>query len=515
MNSTSSIGGYRIGILLILAAIIALLTMAWRGLHNHRELVWNEAKEQAEEVHKRFEAGLSREMREVRLYQYPPSPGSFEFDPEASPEELRAQTNSTSRTTTGLPVAVLAAFELARRSGSIRDGELARDLARDRWPDLTSPLILEKLAELSLQHQWKGDFGDWKKNWQADEDARDLIREMDKEGWVVRDNKLHLLVKKDEQTFGHTVIQGDSPAWRDGRNFGIRLNVDGTEFGGIGKPLLSRPYQNATLSAGVIDENAVESEWRSRRTGTFLIIGLSTLVIGAGMWVMARGLIKEKRTSYAKSQFVASVTHELRAPVGSMRLMSESLQSGKLPPGKVDEFHRLMSRESNRLSVLIENVMDLARVEDGQRVLRKEKISVQSFAKELCEMMAMQCEESKIAIHCNGPEMEVDADPVALRQILVNLMDNAIKHSPKEGVVTLDWGEGWWISVSDQGPGIDPGDRDKIFERFYRGEDELRRKTKGVGIGLSLVRHLTELHGGRITVSNQGGAIFKVEFQEA
>lgn len=503
---------YRFGIAMILIAALALGVMAWRGLANHRELVWSEARDEAELAAERFQEGLEREVREIRFYDYPPAPGTFDFDPKSSLGELREQMTLDERTTSGLPVAVLAAYEVAKRSGSVRDGELARDLALKRWPDLTSPLILERLAKLAAEHNWEGNFSDWQDDWNTEEAARDLIRETDSMGWLAMGERLHRVEELGENKFSHLVLSPHSERWADGRKYGIELRTPELLLGNAGQALWKRPMDGATLAVGILDPDALEAEWRSRRNGTLLILGFAALVIGAGTWMMTKGILKEKKNSHAKSQFVASVTHELRAPVGAMRLMADSLQSGKLAQDKVAEFHGLMARESGRLSVLIENVMDLARVEDGQRVLQAEEIQLEEIAADVCEMMTMQAADKKITFKRTASPLTVKADPVALRQILVNLVDNAIKFSPAGSEVTLDWDEGWWVSVKDEGPGIVEADRKRIFERFYRGEDELRRKTKGVGIGLSLVKELVDLQGGQVSVSNDKGAVFKVGF---
>ena len=515
MIDSSSSSSLRLGVILVLISTIFLAIIAWRGLQNHRDLVWSEARDLAGEVADRFEKEVERNIREIRFYQYPPTPGNFEFDAKASLEDLREQTNSEERTSAGLPVAVLAAFEIAKRSGSIRDGELARDLARDRWPDLTSPLILKRLEDLANEHQWAGDFYTWERSWQSDEEVRELIQSLETEGWAAHGEALHYIQKLDEHRYSYLSLTYPSFEFHLSRQVEIQLRTSELTLGDSGTTLVKRPFKNAELSVGVHDPSSLETEWRARRRDTILMLGLSTLVIGAGMWIMTRGILKEKKVAHAKSQFVASVTHELRAPVGSMRLMADSLQSGKLSEEKASEFHRLMSRESGRLSVLIENVMDLARVEDGQRVLRIEVVAFEEVISEICEMLAVQAEEKGVTFKHSGSPLEIEADPVALRQVLVNLIDNALKFSPKGGTITLSWGKGWWFSIADEGPGIDEKDRMHIFDRFYRGEDELTRQTKGVGIGLSLVKELVELHGGKVSVSEGKGAEFKVEFPES
>jgi len=258
----------------------------------------------------------------------------------------------------------------------------------------------------------------------------------------------------------------------------------------------------------------MEKEWRSRRDGTVILLSLAALVIAVGVWMVMKGVLKEKKVLHAKSQFVASVTHELRAPVGSMRLMADALEGGKLTAEKEGEFHRLMARESGRLSVLIENVMDLARVEDGQRVVHKEQFLFSELSAEVCEMMALPALEKKLRFKQEGPELVVEADALMIRQVLVNLIDNAIKFSPSESEIIISWGEAWWFAVADQGEGIPEEDREKVFERFYRRENELRRKTQGVGIGLSLVKELVGLHGGEVKVEQAEGALLRVDFSK-
>lgn len=514
MKGLNTLAGFRVGILLILLAACVMVVMAWRGLQNHRNLVWSEARDEAERVADRFQDELERKVRSIRFYDYPPRPGAFAFSAEASLEELRGQMDLDERTAAGLPVAVLAAYEVAKRTGSVRDGELARDLAMERWPDLTSPLILERLAGLAEKYSWEGDFSDWEESWKADEMARDLIREERQGIWFFKEGRLYRVEELGKGEYSYLVVSQNFQKWRDGRSFGVSLGKSGILLGDAGKVLLNRSLQDAILSVGVLDPEILEKEWRSRRDGTLLLLSLAAFVIGMGVWMMVKGILKEKKVVYAKSQFVASVTHELRAPVGSMRLMADALDGGKLTTEKEGEFHRLMARESERLSILIENVMDLARVEDGQRVIHKESLLLSELIKEVCEMMALPALEKELCFKQDGPELEVEADALMIRQVLVNLIDNAIKFSPSKSEITIRWGDGWWFTVADQGAGIPEKDREKVFERFYRRENELRRKTQGVGIGLSLVKELVSLHGGRVKVEQAEGALLRVDFSK-
>ena len=512
MSPLSLSPAYRIGMMLILLAAIGLCSMAWRGLVKQRDMVWSEAQIEASEVAKEFLAELNQRSRTIQKYEFPPTPGTTPFDRSASLPELREQMALNERTLTGLPVSVLAAFEVAKRSGNVRDGETARNLALKRWPDLTTPLVLQNLARLAEEQQWEGDFSNWETTWQADEKARDLARSVREPGWLWHEGQLSRIEFIDEQQFSFLTLPEQLDNDPGKGRFGIALHHEGKIWGRSGKELFHQELGFTALAIGVLDPLAIEAPWREQRKNTIALLSFAILIIAIGIFIITRGLLREKKISHAKGQFVASVTHELRAPVGAMRLMADGLNSGKLAPEKTAVFNRLLSRESSRLSVLIENVMDLARLEDGQRAIKLEELEFEEIITEVCEMMAMQAEESKMTLIKIGDPLRVKADPVILRQILVNLIDNALKFSPPGGTVTISWGPGWWFSIADQGPGIPPEHLPHIFDRFYRGENELRRKTKGVGIGLSLVKELAALHRGTVSVTNQNGALFKVTF---
>jgi len=261
------------------------------------------------------------------------------------------------------------------------------------------------------------------------------------------------------------------------------------------------------------------------------LVGL--LIVGAagaaliGFVSARRAFRTQLQLNETKSNFVSSVSHELRAPIASVRLMAESLERGKVAEGaKQNEYYRFIVQECRRLSSLIENVLDFSRIEQGRKQYEFEPTDVLALTRETVKLMEPYAEEKGVQLKLETSNIqhptsniELEIDGRAIQQALVNLMDNAIKHSAKGQVVTVglepdgvgpkDYSETGrmpvLLYVEDHGPGIPPAEHEKIFERFYRLGSELRRETQGVGIGLSIVRHIVEAHGGKVTVRSNVG----------
>jgi signal transduction histidine kinase len=266
--------------------------------------------------------------------------------------------------------------------------------------------------------------------------------------------------------------------------------------------------------------------------GSLVTVSAAAALIGLlAAW---RAFRQQRELNEMKSNFVSSVSHELRAPIASVRLMAENLAGDKIPePQKQREYFGFIVQECRRLSALIENVLDFSRIEQGRKqyefeptdvvaLLKQTVILMQPNAAEKQVQLVLKLEDSQLSTLNSQP---VEMDGRAIQQALVNLIDNAIKHSPKGETVTvaierqnaecrMQNSEGasfslqpsaFSLSVSDHGPGIPPEEHEKIFERFYRRGSELRRETQGVGIGLSIVKHIVEAHGGRVLVQSEVG----------
>jgi signal transduction histidine kinase len=220
-----------------------------------------------------------------------------------------------------------------------------------------------------------------------------------------------------------------------------------------------------------------------------------------------------------RSNFVAAVSHELKTPLTAIRMYGEMLRDGMVPSdAKRSEYYRHITVESERLSRLINNVLEFSRLEKGTREVALAVGAVAPVVRDVAELLRSHVEEQGFELR-----LEVDADlpPVrferdALMQVLWNLVDNAIKYareaSPKQ-IVLRAWHDsgGVHISVRDYGPGVPARHLGKIFEPFYRGESELTRRSKGTGLGLALVRGLVERMGARVSGHNIADGGFEVE----
>ncbi len=273
--------------------------------------------------------------------------------------------------------------------------------------------------------------------------------------------------------------------------------------------------------------------FRHQRAHTFwfgALILASTTAALVGLWAAWRAFKQQQQLNEIKGNFVSSVSHELRAPIASVRLLAESLELGKVTePLKQNEYFHFMVQECRRLSSLIENVLDFSRIEQGRKQYDFEPTDLAALTRATVKLMEPYAAEKEVQLvfEPSSPEsktvkLEWQVDGRAIQQALVNLIDNAIKHSPQGQIVTVgiegrsekgetqagspdNPGQTCNLFVADHGPGIPLEEHEKIFERFYRRGSELRRETQGVGIGLSLVKHIVEAHGGRVLVESEVG----------
>ncbi len=277
-------------------------------------------------------------------------------------------------------------------------------------------------------------------------------------------------------------------------------------------------------------------EHQRNRTFWFgALIAASALAALAGLLAAYRSFHRQLRLSEMKTNFVSSVSHELRAPIASVRLMAESLERGKVSDRlKQQEYFRFIGQECRRLSSLIENVLDFSRIDQGRKQYEFEPTDLVALTGQTVILMKTYAAERQIQLDVQLPDPQPSngnlqplADGKALQQALINLIDNAIKHSPKGETVTVGLEitshqsgvrsqeskvqgskfEAGLIAlwVEDHGEGIPAAEHGRIFERFYRVGSELRRETQGVGIGLSIVKHVVEAHGGKVAVRSAVG----------
>jgi len=300
-----------------------------------------------------------------------------------------------------------------------------------------------------------------------------------------------------------------------------------------GMPFEAMPsHPQFSLQVRLTDRALLYARQRQLQMVFGSLIAISGLAALVGFVAAYRAFRREQQLGEMKSNFVSSVSHELRAPIASVRLMAENLERGKIPePQKQKEYFRFIVQECRRLSALIENVLDFSRIEQDRKQYEFEPTDLTLLVSETVKLMEPYAAEKGVRLETfnlqnSTPNFELNVDGRAIQQALVNLIDNAIKHSPIDGAVTVGLEVGKQKSevrgqqsavppeaqlstlnlfVSDHGPGIPAAEQEKIFERFYRRGSELRRETQGVGIGLSIVKHIVEAHGGRVIVQSEAG----------
>ena len=255
---------------------------------------------------------------------------------------------------------------------------------------------------------------------------------------------------------------------------------------------------------------------QERRLLIFAVFLAGAAICAAAGFVNAyRAFHRQVAVNDLKTNFVSAVSHELRAPIASVRLMAEGLDRGAVSePVRQKQYYRLIVQECRRLSGLIENVLDFSRIEQGRKKYEFEPTDLTALARQTTELMQPNAAERHVRLDLRLPAEALThsrCDGMALQQALINLIDNAIKHSPANTTITiglerqLSTGGSVLLWVEDQGAGIPTEEHEKIFERFYRRGSELRRETQGVGIGLTIVKHIVEAHGGTVRVRSNAG----------
>jgi signal transduction histidine kinase len=255
--------------------------------------------------------------------------------------------------------------------------------------------------------------------------------------------------------------------------------------------------------------------------GDRYVVALSALLAmatGLGLLALYRMAAVALRFAERRSNFVSAVTHELKTPLTAIRMYAEMLRDGMIPAAaKRQECYGILTAESERLSRLLDNVLELGRLERGQRPMTLRQGALAPVVEEVLQVLRPHAESRGFALRMvvdDGlPPVGFERD--ALSQVLLNLVENALKYAreavEKEVLVTLNAaGKGVAMSVRDRGPGVPAAHLRHVFEPFYRGQDELTRTASGAGIGLTLVRQLVERMGGWVTGRNHPDGGFEV-----
>ncbi|HUV14725.1 MAG TPA: HAMP domain-containing sensor histidine kinase [Acidobacteriota bacterium] len=243
----------------------------------------------------------------------------------------------------------------------------------------------------------------------------------------------------------------------------------------------------------------------------FYVFLLLAGILTFGLILTVRSVSHELELVRMKSDFVSTVSHEFKSPLTSIRQIAEMLQNQRVPSeDRRQRYFDVLVEQSERLSLLVGNILDFARMEEGKRNIEYEQVDISNLVQEIVSTTQerVQHEGYEIRLELQEALPTIQADRASLNQAIHNLLDNAVKYSAgKKEVVVRVYSdqEQLVVSVQDFGLGIDPQEIDRVFERFYRGGDQLTRAVRGSGLGLTLVKQIVEAHEGTVRVESEPG----------
>ncbi len=377
-------------------------------------------------------------------------------------------------------------------------GGAARAIADGRspaFPDSHVPEVAQHILALRAMHE------------QLDQRFADLVREREETATLI-------------ETMADGVVAADA------RGTIVTLNRAARRLLGYGPddpfPALAELFHEKAardLVATVLSGEEAEPQELERVGRTLLVTGRA-LPNGGGLLVI-RDVTELRRLEAMRRDFVANVSHELKTPLTSIAGYAETLATEASPGTQIERFARPILSNARRMHRLVDDLLDLSRIESGRWQPHPELVDVRGLAGEAWATFADRARERRIQFTAGAGDVHhITADPDALRQVLTNLLDNALRHTPPGGRITVSLESapgGVAVSVADTGSGIAPEHLPRIFERFYRADPGRSREEGGTGLGLAIVKHLVEAHGGRVEAhSTLGrGTTIRMFFPEA
>jgi signal transduction histidine kinase len=337
--------------------------------------------------------------------------------------------------------------------------------------------------------------------------------------WIVPDQFLrdHLRAVMEERLASNTRIYGGIESTR---NLSVAVLSPGggmlSEVRQAGDlrtattTLMEGPFEGNTVRVAPTPNAPVAWARRFVLIEVAFISLMGLVILGATLFGL-RYVVRQLELARLKSSFVSNVSHELKTPVSLIRLAVETLEMRRFStPEESDKFVRLIARETLRLNQLVDNILDFARLEAGQRVFKFVEVDLAEVIRETLDSFRLRLEDQGFKLDLDLPEElpAVRGEASAIAQCLLNLLDNAMKYSRARKEIRLAAaarnGE-VAVSVTDRGIGIPPSDQRRVFEKFVRLETGLVHDVKGAGLGLSLVDQIVRAHGGRVKVESAPG----------
>jgi len=477
----------------------------------------------------------------------------------------RLSNRTTAITESGLPINVLAQWQqilLEKAPSDEKLGILYTNVLN--YPSLATPVILDSIEKKVASHAGTSQAALTRLSWKTQEAYRQFLQnkrnalltnsttprifwtDWRKQNWLVTmtaldSNSPNALIQVDgkhepfvSEMVWEILIKSRTPP-PDYAGISVEIagktvfsqNASGKILASAsGKWPNSTDLKSLTVNLHLASPKLLYARQQQHTLIIALLVFVSALTAVIGLYMAAKAFNEQIRLGELKSNFVSAVSHELRAPIASVRLLAEGLHRGKITGAqKQQEYYQFIVQECRRLSSLIENVLDFSRIEQGRKKYQFEPADIHALVSQTVQLLTPNAQEHGVALTLDisklPPEKaNFNCDSLAIQQALINLIDNALKHSPNGTTVTVGaaadgQSNSLTLWVQDQGPGIPASEQEKIFEQFYRLGSELRRETQGIGIGLTIVKHIVEGHGGRIIVHSAPGhgSRFTMEFK--
>jgi signal transduction histidine kinase len=537
--------------------LLLLAVLGIRGIQRGRESTLEKARAAAdravENAAQRFQEVIAvrlTEARPVKLYAFVPQPAeSTEIEAlyhraVAGPAEEAETTfamilkdHPEAVTAAGLPLRALIQWTRLQRCGDdatrcALQAEVLARVAVDESPSLISGKLIEATTTLLQERGANADsLRPWRERWEEDEQIRRALRRASdgnttpvrhwadthdgSQRWWLEPQAggtWRALTEEQLKKLARDIASETAALLPRSAQLSVVWADHELLASSTGERLAARQVEPLSIAAILANPDDLFAEQRQQTIWLAALLGIALLAVLGAFLAMQRALITERQLNQQKSDFVASVSHELRTPVSSMRLMLENLESGAVETDSARRnYLQLLGSECHRLSALIENVLDFARIEHDRKIYHMAEADVAAMIHDAVELMQPHAAQRRQKLIANVEPIEPapQIDALALQQAVINLIDNAMKFSPPDTSITVSTRRRdertWQLCVADQGPGIPESEHARIFERFYRIGNELRRETQGAGIGLAIVKHTVDAHGGRIEVDSQPG----------
>ena len=306
----------------------------------------------------------------------------------------------------------------------------------------------------------------------------------------------------------------DAAVVLDGRGDVVRANVRALQFHLVLADRLAHPQLSA-----LVERFRERRPWQAAdlvlRRGPSDQAGVLHMHVSVAplardrVLILARDQTAARRLDETRRDFVANVSHELKTPVGAISLLAETVAESADEPEAVAHFSEQMKREASRLATLVQEIIDLSRLQEPDALVKAELVQVDDVVEEALDRVRVAAEAHGISLVRGGERgLRVYGDEALLTTAVRNLLDNAIRYSPGAGRVSIGVkaAEGMVrIAVVDQGMGIPAEAQSRVFERFYRLDEARSRDTGGTGLGLSIVKHIAADPGGEVTLWSKEG----------